>query len=64
MNIFVPYPDSMKCAEALDDLRLNKMILETAQLLSTAARFHGYVGNVYGSTHINHPCSVWARQTR
>ena len=64
MNIFVPYADSKKCAEALDDLRLNKMILETAQLLSTAAIFHGYVGDIYKSTHLNHPCSVWTRETR
>lgn len=54
----------MECAKALDDLRLNKMIIETAQLLSTAMRECGYTGNdIYKTSHKNHPCAVWARQT-
>ena len=64
MNIFVPYPDSMKCAEALDDLRLNKMILETAQILSTVLHHYKTSMNVYKATHVNHPCCVWARQNK
>jgi hypothetical protein len=64
MNIFVVDPDTTICAQALDDLRLNKMIIETAQLLSTAMRVQGYTGNdIYKISHINHPCSVWTRQT-
>lgn len=64
MNIFVIDPDTMKCAKALDDLRLNKMIIETAQLLSTAMREQGYLGNdIYKSTHRNHPCAVWVRES-
>ena len=66
MNIFVVDPDTTKCAEALDDLRLNKMIIETAQLLSTAMWVQGYQGqhgNIYKSTHVNHPCAIWARET-
>jgi hypothetical protein len=64
MNIFVVDQDPVVCAQALDDLRLNKMIIETAQLLSTAMRYYGYTGNdIYKSTHINHPCAVWARMT-
>ena len=64
MNIFVVSPDTWECAQALDDLRLNKMIIETAQLLSTAMRARGYTGNdIYKSTHLNHPCSVWTRET-
>lgn len=62
MNIFVIDPDPWACAVALDDLRLNKMILETAQLLSTAMRMQGYSSDtIYKSTHVNHPCAVWAR---
>lgn len=54
----------MECAKALDDLRLNKMIIETAQLLSTAMRERGYIGNdIYKTTHKNHPCAVWARES-
>lgn len=64
MNIFVVDNDTWNCAKALDDLRLNKMILETAQLLSTAMRFRGYTGNdIYNSTHVNHPCSIWTRSS-
>lgn len=62
MNIFVVSPDTHECAKALDDLRLNKMIVETAQLLSTAMRECGYVvDDIYKTTHVNHPCAVWAR---
>lgn len=62
MNIFVVDQDTMTCAKALDDLRLNKMIIETAQLLSTAMHEVGYTGNdIYKSTHRNHPCAVWVR---
>ena len=63
MNIFVTSADTVECAQALDDLRLNKMIIETAQILSTAMRFHGSTTPVYKSTHANHPCAIWARET-
>lgn len=64
MNIFIVSSDTDLCAQALDDLRLNKMIIETAQLLSTAMRERGYIGNdIYKSTHVNHPCSVWTRES-
>lgn len=64
LNIFVISLDQKECAEALDDLRLNKMIVETAQLLSTAMRECGHVGNdIYKSTHRNHPCAIWARES-
>lgn len=64
MNIFVTDPDPVISAKALDDLRLNKMIIETAQLLSTAMHEHGYAGTaIYKRTHINHPCTVWARES-
>jgi len=57
-------PDTTKCAEALDDLRLNKMIIETAQLLSTAMREAGYIADdIYKSTHRNHPCAIWVRES-
>lgn len=69
MNIFMVDKDPTKCAQALDSLRLNKMILETAQLLSTAYR-HLWLADgqaphadLYKETHTNHPCSVWARKS-
>lgn len=38
MNIFATSDDPAKCAQALDDSRLRKMVTETAQLLSAAVR--------------------------
>lgn len=64
MNIFVTSPSPVECAYNLDTKRVNKMIIETAQLLSTAVRVHGYEGDdVYKISHLNHPCSKWTRET-
>ena len=61
MNIFATSNDPIACALALDDRRLNKMVLETAQLICTACHVHGFDYRIpYKSTHINHPCAVWA----
>ena len=63
MNIFVTSICPITSARFLDDKRVVKMILEAAQMLSTALRYHGLnVG--YKATHANHPCNVWARQSR
>lgn len=64
MNIFIVDPNPEVCAKALDDLRLNKMILETAQLLSTALRVRHTSMPVYKITHQNHPCAIWARENK
>lgn len=63
MNIFISDDNYKNCAQALDDKRLVKMVLETTQLLSTAVNECGGTAP-YKSTHKNHPCSVWARQTK
>lgn len=63
MNIFVTSPDPYACAQYLDDKRVVKMVLETAQLLATAINENGGKAS-YKSTHINHPCTVWARDCR
>jgi len=63
MNIFITSFDPKEAASHLDDLRLNKMILETAQLLSSAYRY--LFGNdqlLYKDTHLNHPCAIWSRK--
>lgn len=49
------------------DKHVIKMILESAQLLSTA--HHVLDGNsaregIYKPTHINHPCSIWVRDSQ
>ena len=63
MNIFVTSSCPVECARNLCDRRVIKMVLESAQMLSTALREHG-VDVGYKSTHKNHPSNVWARETR
>lgn len=61
MNIFVTDTDPRLCAEMLDDVRLNKMIVETAQMLSTAIWLKGiHADGLYKPSHMNHPCTKWA----
>jgi hypothetical protein len=66
MNIFVFDEDPFTSALWLDDVRQNKMILETAQLLSTAIHENdqetGLV--IYRPTHKHHPCTKWVALSR
>ena len=62
MNIFVTDPCPVKSAKFLDNKRLVKMCLESAQLLSTALNLSGGKG-VYKATHKNHPCSLWVKES-
>lgn len=65
MNIFITDPSPAKCAQYLDNKRVVKMCLETAQILSTALRHWGCSDpRLYKSTHINHPVVKWARTNR
>jgi len=64
MNIFVTSLSPTRSAKFLDNKRLVKMVLETAQLLSTALRYHGSTDDVYKATHVNHPASIWVRQNK
>jgi hypothetical protein len=64
LNIFAISHSPVTCASALDDKRLIKMTLETAQLLCSALYKHGYHDVPYRPTHINHPCTNWAAETR
>ena len=63
MNIFVTDKCPIQSAKNLDDKRVVKMVLESAQMLCTAINFHGGKAP-YLPTHINHPCTVWARTNR
>ncbi len=63
MNIFVTNPDPHLSAIALDDKRLIKMILESAQILSTAIWINGHKG-FYKPTHLNHPVVKWASSSQ
>jgi hypothetical protein len=63
MNIFILDPDPHWAAEFHCDQHLNKMILESAQMLSTVAHIRGISPRelhfAYRPTHANHPCTKW-----
>lgn len=65
MNLFLPSPSIEISVESLDDKRVVKMVLETAQVLSTAIRLYDPETTmpVYKMTHKNHPVSIWVRTT-
>ena len=62
MNIFLPYEDNLvESVKALDDLRLNKQILEVYQLLTNA------INEYYGieiKGYKNHPLYVFYKENR
>ena len=68
MNIFYLDNDTEICAKYHCDKHVVKMILETAQMLSTAHRvidgdMYAANNNLYKATHKNHPSAVWVRQS-
>jgi len=62
MNIFTLDENLNECTKYYVDSHVSKMILETAQLLCTV---HWVLGDEapYKPTHINHPCSLWVRES-
>jgi len=65
MNIFVTNECPVKSANFLQGKRALKMIIETGQLLSTACHELGFKdARLYKPTHVNHPCTIWARQNK
>lgn len=66
MNIFYLDEDPRAAAKAHCDKHCVKMILETAQLLSTAHREldgdeYADTHSLYKATHKNHPSAIWVR---
>ena len=68
MNIFFLHETPEKSAEYHCDKHVPKMILETAQMLSTAHR--QLDGDDYADTHklyknamVNHPSTIWVRSS-
>ena len=68
MNIFYLHKDPVKAAQYQYNKHVVKMILESAQMLCTAHHCYGDAeqkANVpYKQAHLNHPSTVWARQSR
>ena len=58
MNIFVLDKNPAVAAMYHCDKHVPKMILESAQMLSTV------FGGPYKPTHKNHPCTIWVAQSR
>ena len=66
MNIFFTDFNVKVCAYNHCKVHVNKMIIEYAQLLSTA---HHQLDDsvpvgIYRESHVNHPSTVWVRQAR
>ena len=62
MNIFILDQNTEKCARYHCDKHVIKMILESAQMLSTVVRLSG-IDQGYKITHESHPCVLWVRES-
>jgi len=62
LNIFYLDEDARTCAAMHCDKHVCKMIVEYAQLLSTAHYVLDGKQVGYKPTHKNHPCAVWVRE--
>ena len=67
MNIFALDESPILAAQYHTDKHVVKMIVETAQMLSTAHRLKGneeQINNehIYKKAYPNHPCTIWIRE--
>lgn len=73
MNIFALDYSPVDSAKWQHDKHVVKMLLETAQMLSTNALLvpewrkvcdeSAVSGRLYNPCYVNHPCTIWARQS-
>ena len=66
MNIFFLHKDPLRAAKAQCDKHVVKMVLETAQMLSTGAHKFKYVNTpgIYKPAYENHPMTQWVSHTK
>lgn len=65
MNLFYLSSDPVQAARYHCDQHVRKMLIEYAQMMSTAHRvLDGDDDRFYKKTHANHPTSVWVRSSR
>ena len=73
MNIFILDRDPQLAARMQCDKHVPKMVVESAQMLASAARRHGapdedmpltQQGSPYKGGHKNHPCTLWSGDCR
>ena len=62
MNIFYVDDNPISAAKNLCDKHVVKMILESAQMLSTAHFVLDGKQVAYKACYVNHPCNVWVRE--
>lgn len=63
MNIFYIHEDPNQAAKMMHNKHIVKMILESAQMLSTAHQvLDGPSSDYYKQAYINHPSTKWVRQ--
>ena len=64
MNIFALHKSPERAARAHCDKHVNKMILESVQILN-GSLYERYLDDLafYGYTHKNHPCTLWAAES-
>jgi len=63
MNIFVLDSDPVAAARNLCDKHVVKMLVESAQMLSTISAENGGIAP-YRPTHLNHPCTRWVAKSK
>jgi hypothetical protein len=66
MNIFYLHDNPKVSAMAMTNKHVVKMIVESAQLLSTAHHIldgPDAISGIYKKTHANHPSAVWVRES-
>ena len=66
MNIFALYPSPQESARAHCDQHLHKMILESAQMVSSAFHIRAHspgLGWLYKPSYLTHPCTIWTGQS-
>lgn len=63
MNIFITSKCPIESAKLMDDKRLIKMCLESAQILSTVLYEYGYK-KAYRPCYQNHPATKWTQKSR
>lgn len=73
MNIFVLARCPRASAHYMCDMHVPKMVVESCQMMASALRRHGatdddmpltQAGKPYKGGYANHPCTVWAGQSR
>lgn len=62
MNIFALSTNPKLAARYHCDKHINKMIVESVQMLCTTRAVLG-LSHPYQKTHQNHPCTIWVRQS-